>query len=136
MSNTLQRWRPASFMELADKDKDGFLRELDLAMRLAYDSIYSAQDVSVENTSGGFQVQLGHTDVLGSKVGVATGLATVVEVVASIRINTAINEWVVAQPSQTIGAIDIFVWRPTAAGDTTPIASITTRTIAWHVKGT
>lgn len=129
-----QRWRPQSFMQLQDKDMEGVWRELDLSLKLAFDSIYSAQDISVENPAGGFAVAFGHTDVLGSKT-IATGLTTVTEVVVSLRMITAVNEWVTAQPSQTAGSIDVRVWKPTAAGDTTPIASVVTRSVAWSVKG-
>jgi len=122
-------------MQLQDKDMEGVWRELDLSLKLAFDSIYSAQDVSVENPTGGFAAAMGHTDVLGSKT-IATGLTTVTEVVVSLRMITAVNEWVTAQPSQAAGSIDVTVWKPTAAGDTTPIASIVSRAVSWSVKGT
>jgi len=87
----------------------------------------------------GFTGYHGSTTVMGSKLGVATGLTSVVRVVAMINSDgAALNEIVSARPAKAgpNGAIDLFVWKPTAAGNTTPIASTTARNVEWWVMGT
>jgi hypothetical protein len=87
----------------------------------------------------GFTGYHGSTTVTGSKLGVATGLTTVTRVVAMINSDgLPLNELVTARPAKAgpDGAIDLFVWKPTAAGDTTPIASTTAQNVEWWVMGT
>lgn len=89
-------------------------------------------------TNQGFSVQSGTTSVTGSKLSIPTTLAKVIRVTASIDSGTtATNFTVSARPSPlTLGAIDIFVWMPTAAGDTTPIAATSAATVHWWATGT
>jgi len=87
----------------------------------------------------GFTGYHGTTTVTGSKLSVATGLATVTRVVAMINSDgQPLNEIVTARPAKvgSDGSIDLFVFKPTAAGNTTPIASTTARVVEWWVMGT
>ena len=111
---------------------------LDLDLKTAYDQIYTLEDQSVQGVVNNQALASGSTDVLGSQNGIETGLATVTNVVASLDGGgAALNEWVNARPTPNVkGAISLAVWKPTAAGDTTPIASTTTRTVRWIAVGT
>jgi len=84
-----------------------------------------------------FQVINGVQAVKGSKLGLATGLSKVVTVTASIDNGaTASNFTVTARitPADTT-KIDLFVWQPTAAGNTTPVACTATVNIHWWAVG-
>lgn len=121
-----RRWRPGSF---GDKN-------LDIAMRVIFDSLTELEDKGLSNPDSGFQVVTGTTTVTGSVTGIVTGLAIVDRVIASIEGGDAVNEWVTARPTpDTEGSLDLFAWKPTAVADTTPIASTTAREIAWIAFG-
>jgi hypothetical protein len=84
-------------------------------------------------TGGAFQIAVGNESVTGSKTGIDTGLDEVAQVLASIdNGSTATNFWVTAtiHPSDK-SQIDLYVWKPTAAGNTTPIAATTAVTVRW-----
>lgn len=126
-------WRPGSFIDL-ETEQQG--RELDLAFRVAYDSLTQNESNSLQNPSGqDLRVTWGSALVTGSLTRIATDLATVVEVTASIDSDSAINENVTVALGDE-GEISLFVWKPTGAGDTTPIASTTERRVRWVATGT
>lgn len=114
--------------------------ELDRSLPRLYDS-HSALDgiaIKAPALNGSFSVMSGVTTVTGSKLSIPTGLATIAVVTASQNSGkTATNFTVSANPSASIqGAIDIYVWQPTAAGNTTPTACTTAVPIHWWVTGT
>jgi hypothetical protein len=83
----------------------------------------------------------GVVSVTGSKLAIATGLVTVTNVVVSIDSGTvAHNFWPSARPSavtaNVIGCVDIFVWKPTGAGSTVPVAGTTPVNVRWIALGT
>src|SRR5580765_7773348 len=114
--------------------------ELDRHLPRLYDAHNALNGIAIKAPAinGGFAVQGGSAIVLGSKLAIPTGLSQVSTVTASINNGAApVNSWVTARPSQTVrGAIDIFVWSPTAAGNNTPIASTTNAEIHWYATGT
>ena len=119
-----RRWRPGS-LEHIDK-------ELDLGMRVIFDALATLENKGLSSPTSGFQIVTGTTTVTGSVLGIVTGLSSVARVIASIESGDAVNEWVTArQTPDTDGSIDLFVWKPTASGDNTPIASTTAREIPW-----
>lgn len=121
-----RRWRPGSF-----EDKN-----LDIAMRVLFDSTTELEDKGLSSPTSGFQVVTATATVTGSVLGIVTGLPSVARVIASIESGDAVNEWVTARETpDTDGSIDLFVWAPTASGDNTPIASTTAREIAWIAFG-
>lgn len=151
MAGTLPvRWRPPSFLKPDSKDADTWAN-IDLAHRNAYDQIYTVQDTlnlqantstgtvttqAVLGTGNGTRMASGSASVTGSKSGIATGLTTVTQVVATID-NGAVglNEWV-STSLGTPGTINIAVWKPTANNNVTPIASTTARVVRWIAIGT
>lgn len=156
MTQITKRWRPQSFYDLAkSKGMDEVLKQLDTAMRISFDAHYTLENqlgvttppitgtavtqdyLGIKPVSANQKLAFGHSTVTGSLASVVTGLATVVEVVAVIDNGAAaLNEWLSVRPSTLPGDIDIFVWKPNAANDTTPIASTTARTVRWMAKGT
>lgn len=128
MANTqLKRYRPGKFAD----------PELDIAIKTAYDQIYTVGDQSIAGVQNNQGLASGVTTVTGSQNGIATGLATVTNIVASIDSEgVALNEWVNPRPTPNApGLIDLYVWKPTAAGDNTPIASTTPRLVRWIAIG-
>lgn len=87
--------------------------------------------------NGGFSVQGGTATVTGSLSGIVTGLARVATVTASLNTGgSATNFTVTANPNKTApGSIDIQVWMPTAAGNTTPIAATSAVSVHWYATG-
>lgn len=122
-------WRPRRFAD----------EETDVAIQRIYSSHYALEGGAVQGigTNGGYKQVPGTTSVKGSKTGIATGLSRVDHVTAVIDAgSTAVNEWLSVRPSPSLlGAIDIYVWKPTAAGDNTPVASTTSRTVRWLATG-
>jgi hypothetical protein len=80
--------------------------------------------------------QTGVSTITGSAIGVPTGLLTVKSVTAAIdNGSTAHNFWVSCTPSKVPGAVDLFVWQPTAAGNNTPVAGTTAVPVRWIATG-
>ena len=105
--------------------------ETDLAFQTILQQLYGLESQAVTGATNGSALASGSTPVTGSENAVATGLATVTNVVVSIDNSaTAFFEVVSARPSTTPGAIDIFVWA------TGPVASTTQRTVRWAAIGT
>lgn len=128
-------YRPPSFYRL---NTENLGLELDRSLPRLFDahSALSGQAIKAPAINGGFGVQSGTVTVTGSKLGIATGLTTVNQVVASINSNVATNFTVTAQPSVTVkGAVDIYVWQPTSAASTVPIACTTAVLIHWWSSG-
>lgn len=127
-TTTSGKWYPPNFPEN---------QELSNSFKVAFDTIYGVQQQSVRGATGGMAVASGITTVTGAGNGIATGLSGVSNVVAGIGGNSAINEWVTARATPNArGKIDLFVWKPTAAGDNTPVASTTARQVSWIAFGT
>ena len=135
-TTAIRRWRPDPFDTPQDLDRAA----LDLAIKTAYDSIYGLENSSPQLPDAliGSSQSAGALAVTGSAKSVATGLKTVSNVVVSIDNGAvATNLWVTATPSATVmGAIDIFVWKPTASNNNTPIAATSAVNIRWHAWGT
>ena len=127
------QYRPPSFTAGPDGDsakldfeQTTFYSNLDLAIQTMYNLVYTAANTPTK---------FGSSQVTGSLSSVATGLSAVAQVVATVQSSTAINEWATVTLNAD-GTFNIFVWKPTAAGDTTPIASTTARTVLWAAQGT
>jgi hypothetical protein len=135
MTNAPLRFRPPSFYRLGLEELG---LELDQSLPRLFDShnALEGQAIQAPAINAGFMVQSGTVRVTGSKLGIVTGLDTVNQVVASINSKVATNFTVTAQPSVTVkGAIDVYVWQPTGAGSTVPIACTTAVTIHWWATG-
>jgi hypothetical protein len=125
-SNDTQRYRPGNY----PNDP-----QLALDMKTAYDQIYTLNEQAVLGTSISDQPALvsGTTTVTGSQNGIATGLASVTNVIPAIDSGSAggSTDIVSARPNPTqVGRIDIFVWQ---SDGVTP--SATARTIRWFAVG-
>lgn len=129
-----QRWRPAPFEGIGELDK----HQLDLALKTIYDVHYTLEQSAVAAVVAGSRMASGALSVKGSLKAVASGLNTLSNVTVSIDAGAApTNRWVTATPSKTVpGAFDVFVWKPTATGDNTPIAETAAVTVRWHAFGT
>lgn len=114
--------------------------ELDRALPRLYDAHASLDGVAIKAPAfgSGFCVDSGSTTVTGSKLAIQTRLTTVEQVVASIDNGaTATNTTVTATVTPANKSqIDLYTWMPTAAGDTTPIASTTPVVVRWWASGT
>ena len=129
------RWRPDSLKEIHPELGE----QLDFAIRQAYENQNNAENIAVTNAAGSaLKLASGTSTVTGSLVGIPTGLSTVSLIVGAVIIgSSALNERVSAVVSTSLtGAIELFVWKPTASGDSTPIASTTVRTVQWIALGT
>jgi|SRR5580765_3474173 len=126
------RWRPESmlnFHQQLQRSPEQASRALDFNIQQAYKN-----DSQLENMIS--CTQFGNTVVTGKTLSIPTGLLTVTQVTAVIDNGaTAHNLWPSATISQQPGCIDIYVWKPTAAGDNTPIAATTAVTVRWSVRG-
>lgn len=123
---TNPKWYPPRFDD----------NETDNAFKTAFDRIYANQEQSVRGATNGMAMAAGSATVTGSENGIATGLSSVLYVVAGLGGSDAVNEWVTSLPTPKVaGKIDLYVWKPTAAGNTTPIASTTARAVNWVAIG-
>src|SRR5882724_7381601 len=74
------------------------------------------------STGINFAMNTGRSSVTGELDGIASGLSTIASIMVSIDNATPVNYWVTSRVSPLdVSKLDIFVWKPTAAGDTTPI---------------
>lgn len=124
------RYRPGPLLDI----------EADLGMKTAYDRVDTLEQTrpAVPEALNGSRMSHGAISVTGSLKGVATGLNTLSNVIVSIDAGVAPSNLVVtATPSNTVpGTFDVFVWKPTSASVTTPIAATSPATVRWHAWGT
>lgn len=127
------RWRPPSFLDLHRQLQSSpaqVSRDLDTAIQRSYEGMTLLESMIAST-------QQGQTTVTGSLTGIPTGLTTVTQVSGSIDLgSTAHNFWLTITLSPSPGAVDVYVWQPTAAGNTTPIACTTAVTVRWTATGT
>lgn len=110
---------------------------LDISMKTIYQQLYGLEAQSVQGVVNGMAVASGQTPMTGSQKGIATGLATVSNVVATQLGDTPSNIWFTTQPSPSGGGkIDIFAWMPTSSGNNTPIANTNPVSVNWIAFGT
>ncbi|KKN30150.1 hypothetical protein LCGC14_0836930 [marine sediment metagenome] len=134
----IRRWRPpvvTDFPDWADERKrKSFIQQLDRALQIAFDNTSTIESnyIGKTPTVEGKLVNWGTAAIIGSGT-VATGLTTIESVSLTIQGSTASDNAL----SYTVSGetLTIFVWQPTAAGDTTPIAETSSREIAWIVAG-
>lgn len=123
-------WRPAPM-----KDP-----ELDLALDTIYKSTANLQASAVQAVDAlqGSRMSTGAIPVKGSMKGVATGLSTLSNVVASVDSGaTPTNMTLSATPSpNSPGTFDIYVFAPTSTGNNTPILAANAVLVRWHAWGT
>lgn len=126
------RWRPPSFVDFhrqLQANPAQASRDLDAALLRAHQGMAQLENMIA-------CTQQGVTTVTGSLIGIPTGLTTVTTASGSIdQGSTAHNFWLTITPSAFAGAIDIYVWQPTAAGNNTPIACTTAIKVRWVVTG-
>lgn len=94
----------------------------------------------VAGVAAGYKVARGVSAVTGT-LEVTSGLATVVSVVPALAEDAALTGLVVTVtiPTQTggdAGKFTLKVWKPTGAGDVTPIAADAAKNVAWIAVGT
>ena len=95
----------------------------------------------VIGVAGGYKIARGSTALDGSNpTPVTTGLATVVAAVVSLRGSSApaLGTSVLTQANTNwgTGALSVYGWKPTGAGDCTLTASTGTETFDWIAVGT
>lgn len=128
--------RPPSLITVPDELLKAEIDKWLLRIYQAHGTLDSTA-VQAPATGTGYLFAHGRTSVTGSKLGIVTGLTTVTNCGASIDNGaTATNFTVTARVSSSVlGGIDVYVWMPTAAGDTTPIAATSAVTVAWWAAG-
>jgi len=126
----VQRYRPGPTADA----------EADLGMKTAHDRVDTLEQTrpSVPDLLNGSKMSSGAIQVTGTMKGVATGLSTLSNVIVSVDSGaTPHNLTVSATPSTTQpGTFDVAVFKPTAAGNTTPILNTVPATVRWHAWGT
>ncbi len=134
----IRRWRPpvvTDFPDWADERKrKSFIKELDFALRAIFDNTANIESnfIGKTPTVEGKLVKWGTAAITGSGT-VATGLTTIESVSLTIQGSAASDNILTYTVSG--GTLTIFVWQPTAAGDTTPIAETVERTVSWEARG-
>jgi hypothetical protein len=139
MSTTpIRRWRPpvvTDFPDWADERKrKSFIKELDFALRAIFDNTATIESnyIGKTPTVEGKLVNWGTVSITGNGT-VTTGLTTIESVSLTIRGSTASDNILTYTVSG--GTLTIYVWMPTAAGDTTPTAETAALTVAWEARG-
>ncbi len=139
MSTTpIRRWRPpvvTDFPDWADERKrKSFIKELDFALRAIFDNTATIESnyIGKTPTAEGKLVNWGTAAITGSGT-VATGLTTIESVSLLVQGSAASDNTLTYTVSG--GTLTIFLWQPTAAGDTTPIAETVERTVSWEARG-
>lgn len=136
-------YRPPSYLNLPVHPHGGFESrlntQLDRDIPLIFSSHATLQATAIQAplNGNGFAVNFGASTVTGSLTAIVSGLTKVEHVVASIDNGaTATNYTVTARvhPSD-LSKIDLYVWMPTASGDTTPIAATGPVVVRWWVSG-
>lgn len=130
--------RPPSTLAM---DSKKLATHIDKWLPRIYDAHSTLDETAIKGPlvrGGGFAVNTGAETVTGSKTGIASGLSSVSRVIASIDNGAvATNLTVTARVTPTDASkIDLYVWKPTAAGDTTPIAATSPVSVHWWVSGT
>lgn len=129
-----QTWRPGSFLGLHallanPRTAPQVSQAIDQAFTFAYQNTTSLQAQLASR-------QAGKAVVTGSQKAIPTGLSAVKNCSGSIDNGSTAHAFTVTvTPSAMPGAIDIFVWQPTAAGNTTPTAGTTAVTVRWIADG-
>lgn len=136
-TSTIKHWRPPVMTEFDMSNEQGraqFLKELDLALRIAYSNTATVQSDYIAKTPAaeGKLVNWGTASITGSGT-VATGLTTIESVSLTIQ-GSATTDNALSYTASG-GTLTILVWMPTAAGNTTPIAETAARTVSWEARG-
>lgn len=151
MKRSDNRWRPSPFGASTwprnQVEKEAALQalldqmpKLDQSVRALFDQLYGLVDgclLPPEDNTDKLRVAAGSQAVTGSQKQIVSGLTSVLYLVASLQSAAALNEWVTCEVlTVPAGNFNLYVWKPTAAGDTTPIASTTGRVVHWFAWGT
>lgn len=125
--------QPGSYLQIED---DRLKHELDKDMSTIYKAHRELDGRSLKGPTDGFTANSGVTNVTGSAT-VASGIATVTQVIASIDNGAvATNLWVTSRINPADHSkIDLYVWKPTATNDNTPIAATGQVAVRWWVTG-
>lgn len=122
------RFKPPDFSDFHTQlksDPEGVSQRLHQSLQLVYQQLYSTKD----------SVRSGSVLVTGKKESFPTGLVKVNDCQATIdNGSVATNLTVTVRPSKIPGCIDIYVWKPTALADTTPIPATTVVTVRWNAS--
>ena len=139
MSTTpIRRWRPPVVTDFPDwaneRKRKSFIKELDFALRAIFDNTATIESnfIGKTPTLEGKLVNWGTAAITGSGT-VATDLTTIESVSLLVQGSTASDN--ILSYTASGGTLTIFVWQPTAAGDTTPIAETVAITVAWEARG-
>lgn len=136
MPNSQFTYRTGTFSKLP---ADRLALELDQHLPRLFNAHASlnATAVKAPALAAGFATISGNLTITGSKTGIITGLTTVQNVTASVNTGSTPNNYTLsARPSPlTPGSIDIYVFQPTAAGNTTPVAATAPVLVHWTASG-
>lgn len=106
------------------------------AFKIAGTDVTAILAAALAGVAAGYKVARGVDAVTGT-LNKATGLATVVACVAVLKDDPSLAAMFVSVAAHaTPGTVVLKVWKPTGAGDTTPIAGAAPANVAWIAVGT
>lgn len=113
-----------------------FLNDVEVTATAAQLNAAGSNEVvnPIVGVAAGYKIARGVSSITGTGV-VASGLTTIVVVVAVLKDNPSLNATLVSA-TFTGANITLNVWKPTATGDCTPIASTTATNVEWIAIGT
>ena len=113
---------------------------LDRDLKTIYTSHAALHNTAVKSPIVGAQFSLdsGNVIVTGTKLNCGTSLTSINQIVGALSTGATPNACTLSiGPSPNNPAqFDVYVFEPTAAGDTTPILSTTPRLVRWIATGT
>lgn len=126
------RHRPQSFVNFhisLKAEPEQASRDLDAAINRAYENNYRLETMIA-------CTQYGKATIIGSAIGIPTGLATVSNASGSIDTGATPHNFTLSiTPSQVPGAVDVHVYQPKATTDNTPVSATTPVSVRWSATG-
>ena len=137
MPNSKFTFRPPNFKNLPN---DQLATAVDAHLPRLFDAHASLNSTAVKSPAlgAGFAMDAGVASVVNGAGTFKTRLSKVEHVVATPDAGAGVPLalWCVAEPSlNALDSIDIVLWTPTAAGDTTPILKTGTFSVHWIATG-
>lgn len=110
------------------------------ALKVAGSDRTAALATAPAGVAAGYKVARGEAALDGGNpTPIATGLATVIAFVATLKGTAAPalgTSVLTANIAGAAGNVDVYAWKPTGAGDTTLVASTGTESFYWTAVGT
>ena len=137
MPNSKATFRPLNFKNLAHED---LATAVDAHLPRLFDMHASLNATAIKSPrfGAGFSLDSGNVIVTGSKLNNHTSLTKITQIVASVSTSGVPNAYTLSvdiSPNNQ-ATFDLYVFQPTAAGVTTPIAATAAVLVRWIATGT